>query len=60
MSNENKPVIELVDRNKLIVEFMQYELTYPFRPRFSKSLTKMIQEHVVQVIMSMPCYRCEL
>lgn len=59
MSNENKPVIELVDRNKLIAEFMQYEVTYPFKPRFSSSLTKTIQEHVVQVIMSMPCYRCE-
>lgn len=57
---KNRTVIELVDRNKLILEFMEYEITYPFRPRFSASLTKTIQDHVKQVIMSMPYYQYEI
>ena len=49
--------IELVDRNKLIAEFMQYDITYPFKPKLSASITKMVHDHIVEVIMSMPCYR---
>ena len=60
MSEKNRPVIELVDRNKLIAEFMEYEITYPFRPRLSASLTKTIQDHAKQVIMSMPYYQYEI
>ena len=52
--------IELVDRNKLIAEFMQYDITYPFKPKLSAKKKKMVHDHIVEVIMSMPCYRCKI